>query len=58
MLASYDRYMREFRAKRTQAKYEREDTHLARNEAVCSASLMVIMVRRAHKDTIRNMEGQ
>ena len=56
MLCTYDRYMREFRAKRTQAKYEREDTHLARNEAVCSASLMVIMARKAVKDSCRGIE--
>ena len=57
MLTTFDRYMREFRAKRTQAKYEREDTHLARNEAVCSASLMVIMVRKAVKDSCRGIES-
>lgn len=57
MLVTYDRYMREFRAKQTQAKYERP-VEPAKDYTICSASLLVILARKHMKDTVRNMEGQ
>ena len=61
-MTTYDRYMREFRAKRIQAKLEREP--YGDNEAIPSTIVGLFVVRAAQrerqrvKDTMRNMEGQ
>lgn len=56
MLATYDRYMREFRLKRLSERLKRTDESDER-EVVSSAYVAQVM-RQAHKDTMRNMEGQ
>ena len=56
MLASYDRYMREFRLKRLQAQLERDDAPDT-SEIVPSVHVALIATRAAVKHTMRNMEG-
>jgi hypothetical protein len=55
MLVSYDRYMREYKAKLLKARLERE---IPRDEQGTVAGIRVVQViRQAMKDTTRNMEG-
>lgn len=52
MLVTYDRYMREYRAKLVKAKYEREVPQATETETV--PGLRVIQaIRQAHKETVR-----
>ena len=57
MLVTYDRYMREYRAKLLKSKLERPVPQAEETETV--PGLRVVQaIRQAHKDTMRNMEGQ
>jgi hypothetical protein len=57
MLATYDRYMREYRAKLLKARLEREVPQAQETEVIPSARVAQAM-RQAVKDTMREMEGQ
>lgn len=57
MLCTYDRYMREFRLKRTAAKYAREDAGRNEQEVVPSVHVALLAARAAVKATMRHMEG-
>lgn len=56
MLATYDRYMREFKLKRLQAQLQRDDV-VDTSEVVPSVHVALIATRAAVKHTMRNMEG-
>ena len=62
MMTTYDRYMREFRAKRVKAQLERET--VPDDEAIPSTIVGLFILRAAQrerqrvKDTMRGMEGQ
>ena len=56
MLATYDRYMREFRLKRLEIKLEREQPQDER-EVVPAVHVALIVTRQAVKDSLRDMEG-
>jgi len=56
MLTTYDRYLREYRAKILKAKLERE---IPRDEEGTVAGIRVVQViRQAMKDSCRGMGGQ
>ena len=57
MLVTYDRYMREYRAKLLKAKLGREVPQDKETETVPGIRVAQA-IRQAHKDTMRNMEGQ
>lgn len=58
MLTTYDRIMREWRIKRLEARLQRERELLAADGEVIPGYRVVQVIRQAHKDTMRNMEGQ
>jgi len=55
MLSTYDRYMREFRLKRLSEQLKRESVSDERE--IVSSAHVALMMRRAVKNTMRNMEG-
>ena len=57
MLTTYDRYLREYRAKLLQHKLERPVPQLEETEVIASVRIVQAM-RQAVKDTMREMEGQ
>ena len=57
MLVTYDRYMREYRAKLVKAKYERPVPQVTETETVPGIRVAQL-IRQAMKNTMRNMEGQ
>ena len=56
-MITYDRYMREFRLKRLSEQLKREDAPGVSEEMIVPAIRVVQVIRQAHKDTMRNMEG-
>ena len=57
MLTTYDRYMREYRAKLIKARLERPVPQAEETETV--PGLRVVQaIRQAQKDTMRGIEGQ
>jgi hypothetical protein len=57
MLTTYDRYLRDYRAKLLKARLERPVPQLVETETVPGVKV-VQAARQAVKDTMRNMEGQ
>ncbi len=57
MLTTYDRYMREYRAKLLKARLEREVPQAQETEVVPSVRVAQL-IRQAHKDSVRGGESQ
>jgi hypothetical protein len=57
MLTTYDRYMREYRAKLVKARLEREVPQAQETEVVPSVRVAQL-IRQAHKDSVRGGESQ
>ena len=56
MLVTYDRYMRDYRAKLLKARLERPVPQLKETETVPGVRVAQV-VRQAVKDSLRGMEG-
>lgn len=57
MMTTYDRYMRDYRAKLLKARLERPVPQVEETETVPGIRVAQL-IRQAHKNTMRGIEGQ